>query len=67
MKGVLGALAELLDWWRVHLAVLASLLASVLLLESSPDAPWADLASIGCVAAGLVAGLLWHAAAGRGR
>ncbi len=56
-------MVEVLDWWRVYVALLAGLLLGAGLLWAGNDAPWASMAAITTSAAGLVAGLLWHARA----
>lgn len=58
-------MGDLLDWWRVYAAVLGALVSAAALLILADNSRLAGLAAIFLVAVGLVAGLLWQAAANR--
>ncbi len=61
--GWLRLLADALDCWRVYLPVLASLAASVAILNVVPGVQTALLLSVAAILAGIVVGVLWHARA----
>lgn len=58
-------MGDVLDWWRVYAAVLGGLIPAAALLFLAEGSRLAALAAIFLMAVGLVAGLLWQAAANR--
>lgn len=65
MRRLLGALAEILDWWRIYVPVLASFLIAGLVVGRIEEAQSALLLSGVTLIAGVVTGILWQARAGR--
>jgi hypothetical protein len=65
MRRLLGALAEILDWWRIYVAVLAAFVIAGLVVARIEEVQSALLLSGGTLIVGVVAGILWQARAGR--
>jgi hypothetical protein len=65
MRRLLGALAEILDWWRVYVAMLAAFVIAGLVVVRIEEVQTALLLSGGTLIAGVVTGILWQARAGR--
>ncbi len=65
MHRLLGVLAEVLDWWRVYVALLVSFLIAGVVVGRVEEVQTALLLSGGTLIAGVVAGILWQARAGR--
>lgn len=65
MRRLLAALAEVLDWWRVYVAMLVSFVIAGLVVGRVEEVQSALLLSGGTLLAGVVTGILWQARAGR--
>lgn len=65
MRRLLGVLAEILDWWRLYVAMLVSFVIAGMLVGRVDEVQSALLLSGGTLIAGVVAGILWQARAGR--
>lgn len=57
----LGALLEVLDWWRVYVPILASVVVAGLAVWFVPSLPASEMIAVAAVLAGAVAGVLWQA------
>lgn len=65
MRRLLSILAEVLDWWRVYVAMLASLVVAGLVVGRVDEVQSALLLTGGTLLVGVVAGILWQARVGR--
>ncbi|MBI1394714.1 MAG: hypothetical protein GC151_01950 [Betaproteobacteria bacterium] len=65
MRRFATAIAEVLDWWRLHLCVLAALVVATAVLQVFPTGPWPPMIAAVGLLAGIVAGVLWHSGSGR--
>lgn len=60
-RRALSALLEVLDWWRLYVAILASFVVAGLAVWFVPSLPMSEMIAAVAVLAGAVAGVLWQA------
>jgi len=65
LRRLLGVIAEILDWWRVYVAVLVACVIAGLVVGRIEEVQSALLLSGGTLIIGVVIGVLWQARAGR--
>ncbi|MFO1319182.1 MAG: hypothetical protein U1F52_06175 [Burkholderiales bacterium] len=57
----LSLLLEVLDWWRLYVAILAAFVAAGLAVWFVPSLPVSEWIAVAFVLVGVVAGVLWQA------